>query len=122
MKQLVPPPEPPITAPPPEVPWWQTDLAQFLGYGALALGATALIVPALANIFTGPADEVAAAPAGATSAYARAMQALSRLRGIAPKVKPPTAPPPVAPAASSAARSFTRPPTATPPAQPPAAV
>ena len=116
----VPTPEPPITATEPEVPWWQTDLAQFLGYGALALGATAAIVPALANLFTGPADEMAAA-AGATSAYARAMQALSRLRGIAPKVKPPTAPPPVAPAASSAARSFTRPPTATPPAQPPAA-
>ena len=115
-----PAPEPPITAPPPEVPWWQTDLAQFLGYGALALGATALIVPALANFFAGPADEMAAA-AGATSAYAKAMQALSRLRGIAPKVKPPTAPPPVAPAASSAARSFTRPPTAPPPAQPPAA-
>ena len=114
----VPTPEPPITATEPEVPWWETDLAKFLGYGALALGATALVVPALANVFAGPADE-AAAIAGATSAYARAMQALSRLRGIAPKVKAP--PPPAAPAASSAARSFTRPPTATPPAQPPAA-
>ena len=100
------PPEPPITAQEPEVPWWQTDLAQFLGYGALALGATALIVPALANLFAGPADEMAAA-AGATSAYAKAMQALSRLRGIAPKVKPPTAPPP---AAASTAKTFTRPP------------
>ena len=89
------------------MPWWETDLAKFLGYGALALGATALVVPALANVFAGPADE-AAAIAGATSAYARAMQALSRLRGIAPKVKVP--PPPAAPAASSAARTFTRPP------------
>ena len=103
----VPAPEPPITtAPEPEVPWWETDLAKFLGYGALALGATALVVPALANVFAGPADE-AAAIAGATSAYARAMQALSRLRGIAPKVK---VPPPAAPAASSAAKTFTRPP------------
>ena len=100
----VPAPEPPITAQEPEVPWWETDLAKFLGYGALALGATALVVPALANVFAGPADE-AAAIAGATSAYARAMQALSRLRGIAPKVKAPPAP-----AASSAAKSFTRPP------------
>ena len=116
----VPPPEPPITAPPPEVPWWQTDLAQFLGYGALALGATALIVPALANIFTGPADEVAALLEQLVLMLEQC-KLLSRLRGIAPKVKPPTAPPPVAPAASSAARSFTRPPTATPPAQPPAA-
>ena len=103
----VPAPEPPITtAPEPEVPWWETDLAKFLGYGALALGATALIVPAVANVFVPGADE-AAAVSGATAAYARAMQALSRLRGIAPKVK---VPPPAAPAASSAAKTFTRPP------------
>jgi hypothetical protein len=69
----------PLTTPQ-QTPWYNTPLAQGLGYGALGLGLGALTVGALASPFEGPAGEMTAGSA-TLGAFGRAGQAFRTLSG-----------------------------------------
>ena len=76
------PPSIPIrpSTPKPQTPWYNTPLAQGLGYGALGLGLGALATIALVSPFEGPVGEYAAGSA-TVGAFGRAGQAFRMLRG-----------------------------------------
>jgi hypothetical protein len=64
----------------PQTPWYNTPLAQTLGYGALGLGLGALTAAAFISPFEGPAGDIAAGTATA-GAFGRASGAFRTLSG-----------------------------------------
>ena len=72
--------QPPKPTTPQQTPWYNTPLAQTLGYGALGLGLGALAAGAFISPFEGPVGEIGAGSAAAT-AFGRASGAFRTLSG-----------------------------------------